>query len=381
MIQPNYKAFAILFSVIGVGAYAVWPDNSAPTVPPVTHENATTPAIDAAGAEFEPIDFADAIAAREITAELLGNGRDTLAITLQNSGSQARRVQLGAGAIFHSGEKHVVLVRDLEIEIAPGQAIQTEAQTAAVSSTNTLSESAYELRGMRMPQLDRLIPHLREHPELSVRAVQTAVLALTENLPASAFASYEQVGGDLPTQFDTSAFQAPTSEIVEALIVLRAIGCRDDQLALTVDPQLKIEAMIDPLAHALAMRYYGIAAAQEWEYWKTELLRGDASTRHYALYGIARFFPDVALDMLPRWAREAKTSPVYRMSAMRALAETQRPEALPVLRQLSYEFDTGTDLGRAAHDAAEVLEKQVNRPGQIAVNFRASSAITTLPEL
>ena len=90
--------------------------------------------------------------------------------------------------------------------------------------------------------------------------------------------------------------------------------------------------MIDPATHSLAVRYYEIA--DEWAYWKHELLEGDISTRHYALYGIARFYPDVAMQMLPKWARQEAVSPVFRLSAVQALAQTDKAEAIPVLRGL-----------------------------------------------
>ena len=130
-----------------------------------------------------------------------------------------------------------------------------------------------------------------------------------------------------------------TADILAALLALRAIGRADDDLALTIDPQLKIESMIDPLARAAAMRYYGITPETEWEYWKTELPSGEPTTRHYALYGIARFYPEVALEMLPEVgarnhdAASSSASPRSRRSPTRSA-----PEALPILRQLADEL-------------------------------------------
>ena len=119
--------------------------------------------------------------------------------------------------------------------------------------------------------------------------------------------------------------------------------------------------MIDPACRATAMRYYNITSGAEWNYWKNELLAGDPGTRHYALSGIARFYPDVALDMLPKWAREKRTTPIFRLTAVQALAETQRPEALPVLQQLVTELGRNTELGRAAIDAAQVLNLRLEK--------------------
>src|SRR5436190_11718037 len=135
--------------------------------------------------------------------------------------------------------------------------------------------------------------------------------------------------------------------------------------------------MIEPLSRAAAMQYYGLTAQTEWEYWKSELLFGAPATRHYALYGIARFYPEIALEMLPNWAREPKTHPVYRISALQALADTQRPEAVGILRQLADELGDETELGRAARGAADFLAQQLNQGAvrQKVVAFRSSKAI------
>ena len=114
--------------------------------------------------------------------------------------------------------------------------------------------------------------------------------------------------------------------------------------------------MIDPRARPVAMRYYGLTAETDWEYWKNELATGDPATRHYALYGIARYYPDIALDMLPKWAREVRTSSILRLSAIQALADTQRAEALTILRQLTAELGRYTALGRAAASTAQHLD-------------------------
>jgi hypothetical protein len=124
---------------------------------------------------------------------------------------------------------------------------------------------------------------------------------------------------------------------------------------------LKIEGMIDPACRTAAMRYYGITAEKEWDYWKKELLEGDPSTRHYALYGIARFYPAVAVEMLPKWAREKRTTQLFRLTALQALGETQRPEALPLLSDLVNELGRNTELGRAALQAAQLLDTSLRK--------------------
>jgi hypothetical protein len=133
--------------------------------------------------------------------------------------------------------------------------------------------------------------------------------------------------------------------------------------------------MIDPASRSAAMHYYGIAPESEWDYWKTELLSGEPTTRHYALYGIARFYPEIALEMLPKWARETKTGTVFRISAIQALSDTQRPEALPILQRLADELGANSELGRTATGAAKVLSAHL---AKLAAN-KATVAFRTSP--
>jgi len=285
-------------------------------------------------------------------------------------------VRVPAGQMFESGSNVVLVLRSGEVELRPGKPVAVAIETAATRSANRAVERPYTLSYGSLPRLNALLAYAQEHAELSTAALQTAVLALTENLPLSAVSKFTAVGGDLPTRFDTTPFRVETNDIIHALLTLRAIGVRESDLALNVDPQLKVEAMIDPLTRPAAMRYFGITPATEWDYWKSQLLSGDPSTRHYALYGIARFYPGVALEMLPKWARETKTQRVFRISAIQALADTQRPEALPILERLSDEFGRSTELGRTAVDAAKVLNAQLaklsaNRTA--IVNFRSTA--------
>lgn len=315
-----------------------------------------------------------------IQAQFKGNGRELLRMTLTNKSTQALLVCAAEGHVFKSGDNAVVIVRTKLVEMAPGEKRDQDIQTVALYSSNKVKAGSYSVSSERPSRLDGLLSFLQDHPETAPGSIQTAVLALTENLPLSAFAKFAQPGTDLPSHFDTSAFKADTADIIAALSILRQLGFRDGQIALTIDPQLKIEAMIDPMAHAFAMRYYGIKYDQEWLFWKGELLKGDPATRHYALHGIARYYPEVALKMLPQWAREPRTEQVYRISAIQALCETQRVEAVSVLRQLQQEF-AQTELGQTARTAADILQKSLDNQAQCIIAFRTSGSLPRVQSL
>ncbi len=327
----------------------------------------------------QSVDFASAVADKSLTAEFKGNGREKMVALFSNNTLKRARFHLKEGQIFQSGNSCVVLLYPCEFELGGGESCSRELQTAAARSANSMGPADYRLASYTLGNLDALVAALQNRQDASEGAIQTAILALTENLPVAAFAKFPEPGSDLPTKFDTSAFKVEVADIVSALALLREIGCPEDQIALSIDPQLKIEAMIDPLAHAVAMQYYKIPAQAEWDYWKHELLQGEEGTRHYALYGIARFFPGVALDMLPRWARESRTSEVFRVSAVQALALTGRPEALSALRQIEHELNGRGALGLAARNAADVLDAKLASAGtsgrRLAIAFRSQAGL------
>jgi hypothetical protein len=334
--------------------------------------------------QFAPamiLDLPAAIDQELVTADFRSNGREKIHFSIMNKCEQRVRLHIPAGLIFQNSTSSVILLRARNLNLKAGELREEDFVTAATSSSNQIVDNPYSITMLSEPRLMKLLDYLKDHPEVSRGTVQTVILALKENLPVSAFAKFAQAGGDLPSKYDTSAFKVDTSEILSALILLRNLGVPDDQLALTIDPQLKIEAMIDPLAHAFAMRYYGINAQNEWDYWKHHLLEGEISTRHYALYGIARFYPDVALKMLPMWVRDLHISSVYRLSAVQAMAETQKPEAVSMLRQLEHEFGLLTEIGQAAHNAANVLDTRLSKAASAtaaAIAFRTTREVPQL---
>ena len=336
-----------------------------------------SPAFQVAG-KPENIELNTALERGLLAAEFEGNGRERVTAALTCKSPAAFQLKVFAGQMFDNGQSTLIVVRSGEVEMVPGKTASLTLETAATRSANKVGSAAFHISYGRMPRLEPLLAYVGQHPEMSAPAIQTAVMALTENLPLSAVAKFAPVSGDLRSRFDNAAFRADTFDILKALSALREIGVKDSAIAMTIDPQLKIEAMIEPLTKALAMRYYGIAPENEWTYWKTELLNGDPSTRHYALFGIARFYPDIALDMLPKWARETKMKSVFRMSAIQALADTQRAEAVPILRRLLDEFGRNSDYGQAASSAARYLDASLAKVAmtQHAVAFRDSKTVS-----
>ncbi len=319
-------------------------------------------------------DLADGLGEGILRAEFHGNGREEFQAVMINQGNVACRVQVQAGQIFRNERSAVVVVRSGTLCLEPGQTGRIDLRTAALHSSNPLKVMEFHLDARKEPELGGLLLYVYDHPELTNGAIQTAVLGLTENLPLSAVAKFSSAIGGLQSRFDTMAFRVETSEIVAALMILRELGRRDERVAMSIDPQLKIEAMTDPKSRLMAMRYYGLTKETEWEYWKSELEGGALATRHYALFGIARSYPEIALEMLPKWAREVRTSGVFRRAAIQALAATERAEAVPILDQLAEDLGRYTEMGILAKKGAQFLAMHLPTAGE-----RQSLAVFVVP--
>lgn len=328
------------------------------------------------GLAFQQVELITVAEQGRVVAEITGNAKDRATASLHNNSTTPYRVQIPAGQILESGRDAVVVLRDSNTELMPGEKHEVRLRTAALHSTNKVSEKTYKLSYQANMKVQLFLTWLADHPEVSGPTAQTVILALTENLPVNALAKFAPANG-VKSPFETEDFRVETSDLIGALRALKDSGVNMANLSIGMDPQLRIESMIEPLSREVAKRYYGITDAVEWEFWKTELLQGDPSTRHYALFGIARFYPDIAIDMLPKWVRETKTHPVYRMSAIQAIADTQRPAALPLLRQLSVELGAESDLGKAANQAAGFLDRRLTQLAQAApvVAFRGRESV------
>ena len=321
--------------------------------------------------------LSDALGRHWLRAGYVGNGSSEVKATFVNLRNTPLRLTVAAGLIFETPNfrDQMVVARGQTIELAAKDTRPAWLACAATRSTNALKPQDYHLCPETLQALTPLFAQVDKSPEVSRQAIQTAVLLLNENAPMVTFAKFNVLSGDTPLRPATPAYQVNTGEILAAFALLKDAGYPRRNLVAAQDPQLEIEAMIDPLAHASAVSYYHLNNAQEWAFWRDELQKGDLSTRHYALYGIGRYYPDVALQMLPDWARASQLSPLMRTSAIQAMAETHRPEAISVLQGLVSEFGAATELGESARKSIAYLENQRTAPvSNTPVEFKVSQA-------
>ncbi|MEO6786754.1 MAG: hypothetical protein ABI318_11520 [Chthoniobacteraceae bacterium] len=282
-------------------------------------------------------------------------GTNTLQLKIANTSKDPFAVSLTAGTVFEDGKAGVILVKSFDAKVQPGGELDQDLAVVALSSMDQGDTGKFTKASKNEPRLASLIQHLESHSAVPVSVVQTAALAILEDAPAGLFARFPR-----PLAEDVSvieSFKAETCDIIAALQLLREIGV--DSSKLSQDAQLKVEATIDLKAHDIAMQYYGITRDAEWKYWTHDVLEGDPTMRHYALYGIARFYPDVALQMMPKWAMEARIAPHFRRAAIGALALTQKAEARNLLQALERDLAQQTELAQKIDPALRYLEQNL----------------------
>ena len=87
------------------------------------------------------------------------------------------------------------------IEVAPGKTEELTLQTCATRSANKVVELPYKLSYTKAQKLQPLLAYAADHLELSPGALQTAALAVTENLPLSAVAKFTTANAELKSRF------------------------------------------------------------------------------------------------------------------------------------------------------------------------------------
>lgn len=303
----------------------------------------------------------EAISKGKVAGHYQALSRNQLSLRLRMTSSEAIEAVVPAGTVFERGDEQIVLIRTLRLRLAP--ATETIHSGVTISATGYFSgPGEFFLTGSRISPLAVLLPYAEDHPEISIAVLQTAALVLTENLPLSAFARFKLVAGDSPASPHNDDLKVDNRTIILALRLLKEIGVPMDRVAMNIDPQLLVEAMTDPMAHAEALEFYEIPPGKEWEFWKSYLQYGDQATRHYALHGIGQYFPDVAVNMMAQWAKAPHLDESLRLSAIQALAKTGRIEALSVLAQLRQDLAPDPKLDVALYQSTALLMQSIYDP-------------------
>jgi hypothetical protein len=265
--------------------------------------------------------LADTSSVPGLTFTLASDGPATLKATATNATGAALSWSFPAGTLFSNGTGNVVLLRDVATSVPPRATVQFTLPVAVTDTSKGVLQGTFSRQEESMPELKPLLKVIAGKKSLSFGAMQTAVLALSENIPLDDVSSFPpNLRPPSVVNNDPMPFRVSTADIMSALALLQAAGVDAGKMALAGDPEFKLMTMLNPESHAAAKTLFGISNRQEWSYWRHQLLAGDPALRHYALYGIARYYPDVALQMLPNWVRAPNVSRSFRVSAAWALA-------------------------------------------------------------
>ncbi len=313
------------------------------------------------------VQLRQALADGVLAANFIALDRGRLEMNIRNLEDRRYVVEISAGLVFESKYDQLVMIRDEVIELEPQAVEQHNLQVASTSGVFDGDGQAFQVTGGRVSELAVLIPYVQEHPHYCRQTIQTAILALTENLPLSAFARFDLVSGESAATYADSDLKVETLVIIQALQLLKDIGMPMEKVVLGVDPQLLVEAMINPISHAAAMKYYEIPDEKEWEFWQAYLEYGDSATRHYALYGIGQYYPEVAVEMLGQWARAENLDYEMRLSAVQSLGRTGKIEALSILSQLRNDLADDLEMEVAIYQSTALLTQSIYNPFELSL--------------
>lgn len=302
-------------------------------------------------------------AARDPAAGIrfLGNGREEMHLVARNSTGREIRTEIPRGMLFTTadGAVQVVVTHSVPVVIPREGPASVRARTAAIRLSNTLGDQQFYPSEARIDQLDRFLPLLEQFPDASAETVQTAVLILLHNPPLPVFARFKLVEAEQAAgPFAPDIFRVDLHDILLAMLLLKDFPGAPQPPRIATSSQLKLEALINPRTHDLAMRYYDITREAEWDFWRSELTSGNPATRHYALYGIARYYPDVAFRMLPAWVSEPRTPAAYRAAAAYALAEIENDAALRTLSELQARLASDQAVAQPLARAVEIARRR-----------------------
>lgn len=255
-----------------------------------------------------------------------------------NSGSAAVMYTYPAGTLYSNGKGDVVLWRDTSVEVPAKGSAKLLLPVVQTKSSNDVLTGNFAPHKGDAAALRPLVTLLAHKKNVSPSVVQTAALIIADDAPLDLVASFPRLRPAALANTGTSPFAASPSDLIAALALVQEAGIDPAGTAMISEPQLEIMTMLNPESHQAAKQFFGVTDEKEWDFWKHQLLQGDPALRHFALYGIARYYPEVALQMLPDWVRANNLYRNYRLSAAWALALVEDSRAQTELRTLREEL-------------------------------------------
>ncbi len=363
---PNNLAIAVVVIILALLGASYWIELSSPErrkkSEPTPERKPATTSSQADSPPPKNVDLIPAVRDQQLAATFSGNGRESLVVDLRNLTNSTLKTTILPGQIFTTADSaaQIVCTQTTALTVPSKQINRSRIPSAAIRLSNTLGNYVFLPAETRLPSLEPLWSALARFPDATPATIQTAILLMLEDPPLAHFAKFQLSAKEKIKSTPPDTFKVATQDIILALgILTKAVP--EKYFRLIESSQLRLEALIDPKSHDAAIVFYNINPEHQFDFWRTELAHGDPSTRHYALYGIARYYPDVAFEMLPKWIREPRTPAIYRQHAAYALAEIPSTEALKALTQLRAQLNADESIVPALDAALRRWQKMQNR--------------------
>lgn len=305
------------------------------------------------------------------TFSLRSDGWSVLEVTAQNPATAPLNVILPRGQVYlEDRERGEVLQPDEMRLTVPAQGertVKVPVLPSSILNQGSQPWRSYRASRERRERAELLLDYLVAYPDAAQQlltgpegqpdeTLRTAILLCTENVPFFALSDLD-LAVEPPLDLETDASRVSLAVLIKAAWVALDAGVPRAQLALLQDPQFQLAAMLDPLTHPAALKLFDLDEGIQRSFWQDNLRRGPVNLRHYSFHGLARYYPETAMEMLPQWVRYEELSLPLRREALLALGAVDRPEAAPLIRRLRYEQPESSPLRLAARNALDMHQR------------------------
>ncbi len=205
----------------------------------------------------EPI--AGAVAAKRVTAEFSGNGRETASLKLSNPGAAPIKVTIPVGTVLvgENGERQVTL-RALTTELGVGAEADAILPTAALSSKNTSTQRPLKMTTAGEPRIAKLLPYFEKQNDLPRPTAQLSVFIVLEDMGWPAWKQWLEAAWAAEKPPKQHPTPAEIAQAVDAIAFAR-LAEPEKKAAFLTDEEFKRFALRNPWARGKAMALYGLS--------------------------------------------------------------------------------------------------------------------------
>jgi hypothetical protein len=210
-------------------------------------------------APMPAVPLAAALESKQLLAEVSGNGRDQLSLTLRNASSRGVAVTIPAGLIAEgrTTPDRVVVLRKADANVPPQSAVEVALPVAALSSKSNATTQPFALTPAGEPRLTPLLNYLAGQPDAPRSTAQLAVFCLLENISYGQWIQFLSSASAGTTPGEPHPTPAEITQAVDVLGLLRQVAPQQ-AFALATDSELKLRALRNPWCRVKAMQIYGL---------------------------------------------------------------------------------------------------------------------------